>query len=193
MPKEKIIKEQVSRTEEQPLNLHELQLLKDKVYRQVMIYLPGYLLLLAGAFLIYLNAPESFKVIVSRKVRIDEEESSRMWRLAPYVSVFVVVMASIFFGKIYNHSILPLLKDIKQKTKLLVFYKPEKNAMAVFNRYYISAPLHTKRQLQVDSNDFNLITDSDELCLELSRYSLIVLAIKKDSKQIKYQEPVSRL
>ena len=192
MPKEKIIKEQVSYTEEKPLQPAEIQKLKDKVFRLVMLYLPGYLLLLTGAIIIYINAPESYKTVVNPGADFDEEETSRMWKLAPYVSMFVVLMSTIFFGKIYYQSILPILKDLKQKVKLLVFYKPEKNAMAVFSRYYLSVPLFTKRQVQVDNNDFNLISDSDELCLHLSKNSFIVLGIKKDDKEIKYYESVNR-
>ena len=163
-----------------------MQLLRDKVYRQILLYLPGYLLLLTGALIIFLNAPESYKVVVNRSADFDDEETSRMWRLAPYLSLFVVLMATIFFGKIFYQSLLPILKDLKQKVKVLVFYKPQKNAMAVFSRYYVTVPLVTKRQVRVDENDFNLISESDDLCIELSKNSLIVLGIKKDNKEIRY-------
>jgi hypothetical protein len=186
MPREKIIEEQISRTQEQSLLTAEVQLLRDKVYRQILLYLPGYLLLLTGALIIFLNAPESYKVVVNRSADFDDEETSRMWRLAPYLSLFVVLMATIFFGKIFYQSLLPILKDLKQKVKVLVFYKPQKNAMAVFSRYYVTVPLVTKRQVRVDENDFNLISESDDLCIELSKNSLIVLGIKKDNKEIRY-------
>ena len=99
MPKEKLLSQQVSYTEEKPLQPEELQQLKDKLYKQVLTYLPGYALLLAGALIIYLNAPGSYKTVVSRRAEFDEEEVSRMWRLAPYFSLFVAFMATIFFGK----------------------------------------------------------------------------------------------
>jgi len=192
MPKEKLIKERVSHIEEEPLQPVEIQKLKDKVYKQIMLYLPGYLLLLAGAYIIYINAPESYKVVVNRRANFDEEETSRMWRLAPYVSLFVVLMSTIFFGKIYYQSILPLLKDLRHKTKLLGFYKPEKIAMAVFSRYYLSVPLFPMRQIQVDNNDFNTVSETEDLCLQLSKNSLLVLRIKKDDQEIKFFESVSR-
>lgn len=186
MPKEKLIKEQISYTEERPLQPQELQLLKDKVFRQILLYLPGYLLLLGGALIIFMNAPNSFKMVVDHNANLDEEETGRMWRLAPYVSLFVLLMSTIFFGKIYYQSILPILKDIKYKTKTLIFYKPEKNAMSVFNRYYLSTPLFTKRQVQIDDKDFNMISDTDEICLEVSKTSLLILGLKKDDKKINY-------
>ena len=58
--------------------------------------------------------------------------------------------------------------------------------MAVFNRYYLSTPLFSKRQIQIDDKDFNMIADADELCLEVSKSSLIVLGLKKNDKKINY-------
>lgn len=186
MPKEKLIKEQISYTEERPLQSEEIQLLKDKVFRQILLYLPGYLLLLGGALIIFMNAPNSFKMVVDHNANLDDDETERMWRLAPYVSLFVFLMSTIFFGKIFYQSILPILKDIKHKTKTLIFYKPERIPMAVFNRYYLSTPLFTKRQIQIDDKDFHMIAEADELCLEVGKSSLIVLGLKKNDKKINY-------
>jgi hypothetical protein len=185
MPKEKLIKDQISYTEERPLQSGEIQLLKDKIFRQVIIYLPIYILLLGGALILYYDAPMAFKMTVDPS-DLDDEEMTRMWKLGPYIGLFVFIMATIFFGKIFYQSILPIIKDIKHKTKTLVFYKPEKTAMTVFNRYYLSIPLFTKRQIQIDDKDFSSISDSDELCLELSKSSLIVLGLKKNEKKINY-------
>jgi len=184
MPKEKLIKKQVSYTEEQLLKPEEMQQLKDKLYKQVMIYLPGYLLLLTVALIIYLNAPESYKTVVRRAAELDEEEVSRMWRLAPYFSLFVFLMATIFFGKIFYQSILPLIKDINHKAKTLIFYKPQKTAMAFFNRYYISIPLFTKRRIEIEGNDFNSISETEDICLEVSKTSLLILQVKVNDKRI---------
>jgi len=186
MPKEKLIKDQISYTEERQLQPGEIQLLKDKVFRQIIIYLPGYLLLIGGALIIYMNAPNSFKMVVEHTANLDDEETGRMWRLAPYVSLFVLLMSTIFFGKIFYQSILPILKDIKHKTKTLIFYKPEKTAMTLFNRYYLSIPLSTKRQIQIDDKDFNTISDADEICVEVSKSSLLILGLKKNDKNINY-------
>jgi hypothetical protein len=186
MPKEKLIKDRISYIEEAHLQSEEIQLLKDKVFKQIIIYLPGYLLLLGGALIIFMNAPNSFKMVVDHNANLNDDQSERMWRLAPYVSLFVLLMSTIFFGKIFYQSILPILKDIKHQTKTLVFYKPEKIPMAVFSRYYLSTPLFTKRQIQIDDKDFNMISDVDEVCLEVSKSSLLVLALKKNDKKINY-------
>ena len=186
MPKEKLLKQQISFTEEKPLQSEELQQVKDKLYKQVIIYLPGYLLLLAGALIIFLNAPESYRTVVSRRVEIDEEEAGRMWRLSPYFSLFVFLMATIFFGKIFYQSILPLIKDIKHKTKILVFYKPQKTDMGVFNRYYLSTPLFTKRRIEIDANEFNKISETEDVCIEVSTSSMVILKLKANGKQIYY-------
>lgn len=193
MPKEKIIKEQVANIKEELLQPGEIQMLKVKVYKQIILYLPAYLLLLGGAYMLYVNAPGSYKVVVEPSANLDEEETSRMWKLGPYISLFVFVMSTIFFGKIYYQSVLPLLKDLKHKTKLLVFYKPEKIPMAVFNRYYLSVPLFPIKQIQVDNSDFNSISETDELCLQLSKNSLMILGIMNNERNIKYFESIGKL
>lgn len=53
----------------------------------------------------------AFKMVVDPS-DLDDEEMGRMWKLGPYVGVFVFLMATIFFGKIFYQTVLPLLKDI---------------------------------------------------------------------------------
>lgn len=185
MPREKLLKEQISYTEEQQLQPEEIQLLRDKVFRQVIIYLPIYVLFLGGVLILYYNAPMAFKMIVDPS-DLDDEEMTRMLKLGPYIGLFVFLIATIFFGKIFYQFILPLFKDIKDKTKTLIFYKPGKTAMTVFNRYYLSTPLFTKRQIQIDDKDFTIISEDEELCLEVSKSSLVVLGLKQNDKKINY-------
>ena len=185
MPKEKLLHQQVSFTEEKPLQEQELQQLKDKVFRQIIIYLPIYVLFLGVALVLYYDAPMVFKMIVDPS-DLNDEEMARMWKLGPYVGVFVFLMATIFFGKIFYQSILPVIKDIKHKTKTLVFYKPQKTAMAFFNRYYISTPLFAKRSIEIDGNDFNVISDTENVCLEVSKSSLFILHLRVNDKQINF-------
>ena len=185
MPKEKLIKEQISYTEERQLRPTEIQQLKDKIFRQVTIYLPGYLLLIGGAVIIFLNAPGSYKTIVNTSSNLDEDEIARMWKLAPYLSLFVFLMSTIFFIKIFYQSILPIIKDLKHKTKTLVFYKPQKTAMILFKKYYITTPLYKYQQIQVTENDFNNISDNNELCLEIGPNSVFVLRFLNGKKEIK--------
>jgi hypothetical protein len=184
MLKEKLIKEQISYTEEQQLQAKEIQQLKDKVFRQLIIYVPGYLLLIGGAVIIFLNAPGSYKTIVDPSANLDDDEIARMWKLAPYLSLFVFLMSTFFFGKIFYQSILPVLRDIKHKTKTLIFYRPEKTAMALFNKYYITTPLRKYQQIQVNADDFNSISDHNDLCLEVGPNSVFVLRLLNGEKEL---------
>ena len=183
MPKEKLLYQQVSFTEEKPLQTQELQQLKDKVFRHVIIYLPIYLLFLGAALILYHDAVMAFKMVVDPS-DLSDEEMARMWKLGPYIGLFVFLMATIFFGKIFYQTILPLIKDIKHKTKTLVFYKPQKTEMPFFNRYYISTPLFTKRRIEIDGNDFTVISETENICLEISKSSLIILQLKMNDKRI---------
>ena len=184
MPKEELIKAQISYTEEQRLQPKEIQQLKDKVFRQLIIYVPGYLLIVGGAVIIFLNAPGSYKTIVDPSANLGDDEIARMWKLAPYLSLFVFLMSTIFFGKIFYQSILPVLKDIKHKTKTLVFYRPQKTAMALFNKYYITTPLRKYQQIQVNENDFSSISNNNDLCLEIGPNSVFVLRLLNGNKEL---------
>lgn len=186
MATQKLMPDRISRTGEGQLQPDEIKLLKDKVTRQLIIYLPGYLLIAGGALFILIDAAGSFKTIVSPSVNLDEEETGRMAKLAPYFCSFVFLMSTIFFGKIFYQTILPILKDIKQKTKTLIYYTPHKSAMAFFNRYYLSTPLFNNQQVEVSSEAFNSIAEHEEICLEAGKYSLFVLGLKKGDKKIDY-------
>ena len=70
MPKERLIQNQISYTEEKQLQPEVLQLLKEKLFRQILLYLPGYLLLLGGALIIFMNAPTGFKMVVDHNANL---------------------------------------------------------------------------------------------------------------------------
>ncbi len=114
---QKLMPERISRSEELELQPDEVKLLKDKMTRQLIIYLPGYLLIAGGALFILLDPPGSYNTIVDHSANLDDEETGRMWKLAPYFSSFVLLLSTIFFGKIFYQSIFPLLKDIKRKQR----------------------------------------------------------------------------
>jgi len=186
MAGQKLIPERISHTKEQQLQPEEIALLKNKIIRQLIIYLPGYLLLAGGAAFIFFDPPGSYKIVVDRSANLDDDETGRMWELAPYFCSFVFLLSTIFFGKIFYQSIFPILRDIKRKTKTLIYYKPHKTAMSFFNRYYLSTPLFNCQQVEINSNDFNSISESEEICLEVGKVSLFVLGLKKGEKKINY-------
>jgi hypothetical protein len=161
-------------------------LLKDRIRRQLLIYLPGYLLLAGGALFVLLDPPGSYKTVVNGSINLNDDETARMSKLAPYFSAFVLLMSTIFFGRIFYQSILPLIKDIKQKTKTLLYFKPGKSAMAFFNKYYISTPLYQKQLVEVSREDFDSIKEEDELHIGVGSSSMFILGLYKGDKMVTY-------
>ncbi len=58
--------------------------------------------------------------------------------------------------------------------------------MPFFNRYYLSTPLFNFQQIEVKIDDFNSISDSEEICLEVGKTSLLILGLRKADKKINY-------
>ena len=63
---------------------------------------------------------------------------------------------------------------------------PAKNPMAFFNKYYLSTPLFQNQQIEVSREDFDSITDHDELHIEMGPRSTYILRLCNGDKEIKY-------
>ena len=189
MASQKLMPERISYTEIQPLLPEDITLMKDKIFRQLIIYLPGYLLLMGIGIYIWLRGPEvlhdrdSFPL---EPLQIDEETKTNFWTVAPYFCIFLFLLSTIFFGRYYFQSLHPIVKDIKKRKKSLIFYKPKKSAMAFFNRYYLSTPLFEKQQIEVSREDFESIGESDLLCLESGPESNFILSLRNGEKKINF-------
>jgi hypothetical protein len=184
--KETMIFDSVSYTKMEPLTLNEIRLLKNKVVRQLRVYLPGYLLLTAIAIWFLLRGPEVLNDSKSRLQRLDITEDTRalFWVVAPYFSLFLFLLTTIFLVIYYFKSVRPFIKDIKEGKKITVFYRPKKTAMALFNRYYITIPLLANQQIEVNKADFDKINDNDMLCLEMGPASCFLLNLKTKEENI---------
>jgi hypothetical protein len=186
----KLIRERISRTEEKPFLKSDVELLKSKRNKQFLILLSGYLPFIAFGVYILFMGPDSLNTGRHNdprpymKINIDDEEKSRFWTVAPYFLGFMFIMLNIYFTKLYFQSLRPLLKDIKFNKKQLLFFKPEKNPMALFNKYYVSSPLYKYQEIQVNEDDFNGITEYNELCLEIGPNSVFVLRLLNGNKEL---------
>src|ERR1051325_1040700 len=176
--KHELMPERISYTEKEFLTPGEIILLKDKIIKGLIIYVPGYLVLTGiGVYFLWrgpdvLNKRNSFPL---QPLEIDERVISNFWTVAPWFCLFLFLLSTIFLIKYYLQSVHPLVKDIKKKEKLLIFYKPKKTAMAFFSRYYISSPLYNNQQIEVSKPDFDSINEEDLLCLEIGPCSTFLL------------------
>jgi hypothetical protein len=188
----KLMPERISRTEEKPFSKEDLDSLKAKRNKQFLFLLSGYLPFIAFGLYILLMGPNSLNtshnsgIMPYRRIKINDDTKTRFWTVAPYFLGFMFILLNVYFGKLYFQSLRPLLKDIKMGRKQLLFFKPVKNPMAFFNKYYLSTPLYQNQQIEVSREDFNSISDYDELHLEVGPNSTFILRLCNGDKEIKY-------
>lgn len=183
--------ERISHTEEKPLSNEDLELLKTKRNKQLLFLLSGYFPFIVFGIYILLMGPGSLNTgrtsgLWRNKITINENTKSHFWNVAPYFVAFIFILLNIYFGKLYFQSINPLMKDIKENTVQLLFFKPVKNPMAFFNKYYLSTPLYQNQQIEISREDFESINDNDELTLEVGPNSTCIFRLCNGNKEINY-------
>jgi hypothetical protein len=126
--------------------------------------------------------------VSGRKMEFNDDDAQRFHTVAPYIFGFLILMATIYFAKQFFQSIYPLTKDVRERKKSLIYYKPAKSAMPFFNRYYLSTPLYKNQQIEISREDFESIPESNELCLEVGSNSTFILRLRNGEKEIKYYQ-----
>ena len=168
----------------EPLTANEIQVMKNKVVTQLRIYVPGYLILTAIAIWILVEGPPVLRMHRFSTMEINDNTRMLFWTVAPYFSLFLFLLTTILLFIYYFRSVRPFIRDIKSRKKIAIFYKPKKTAMALFNRYYITIPLYSNQQIEVNKADFDRITDEELLCLEMGPSSNFILNLKNKEENI---------
>lgn len=185
--KHELMPDRISYTEKELLAPGEIVLMKDKILKQLIIYVPGYLVLSAIGINFYLRGPGILNQrpsLTLHSVEMNEDTKSRFWEVAPYFCIFLFLLTTIFLVRYYFQSVHPFIKDIRRKEKLLIYYKPHKTEMALFRRYYISTPLYYNQQIEVSKADFESINEGNLLCLEIGPHSTYLLSLRNNGKKI---------
>jgi len=170
---EQVVFDSVSYTKMEKLTASEIASMKNKIIKQLRIYVPGYLVLTGIAIWILLRGPDilnDFQNVRApnlQPLNIDDDMRIRFWTVAPYFALFLLLLTTIFLTIYYLRSIHPFLKDIKKGEKMAIFYKSKKTAMPMFNRYYITIPLYHIQQIEINKSDFDDIDETHLLCLEM--------------------------
>jgi hypothetical protein len=188
--KQELVFDSISYTKMEKLTAGEIVSMKNKVIKQLRVYVPGYLVLTGIAIWILLRGPNVLNDFHYRRapmlkpLTIDENTTTLFWQTAPWFSLFLLLLTTIFLAIYYFRSVRPFIKDIKQKKKIAVFYKPKKTAMTLFNRYYITIPLYSNQQIEINKPDFDGIKEGDLLCLEMGPSSCYLLSLKNNERNI---------
>jgi len=186
---QKIIQERIIKTEEALLSESDRANLTLKRNKQLTYLLSSYIplaLILVYVFINGLAVIYREKKFPYQQHEIDEDDITKFALVAPYVCGFFFLMLTLFFIRFFLQTAAPLIKDIKQNKKLLLYIKPEKTEMAFFNKYYITTPVQKKQQVQIDSEDFNNITGQSDLILEIAPHSQIILRLTNNGKEIRF-------
>jgi hypothetical protein len=188
---QKLMPERISRTEDRPLAKEDVEVLKTRRNKQLLFLLSGYLPFILFGLYILLMGPGSLNTgrgsgMLRHQMTIDEHTKSNFWTVAPWFIGFLFIMLNIYFAKLYFQTLRPLIKDIRENKKQLLFFRPAKSEMAFFNRYYLSTPLYQNQQIEVSREDFASISDNDELCLEVGPHSNCIFRLCHRDKQINY-------
>jgi len=184
---QKLMPERIASTGEATLSNDDLRLLKDKRNRQFLFIIPPYIALLAIGIFNWASGVGGLPHgRVTNPIEYDDENTQQFWTVAPYVFGFFFLMATIYFTKLFVQSVYPLMKDIKNNKKSLIFYTPAKSAMPFFHKYYLSTPLYKNQQVEISREDFESIPDGRELCLEAGPSSVFILRLRNGEKDIRF-------
>lgn len=178
-----LLQDKVSYIDTEPLTPGEIIRMKDKIFKQLIIYVPGYLALTTTSLYVWFGGPEGLNTRTSA-VENDEKYRHLFWTVAPYFCIFMFLLSTIFLTVFYFRSVHPFIKDIRKGKKLLVFYEVKKTAMVLFRRYYISIPLYSNQQIEINKEDFENINEGDLLCLEMGPASTYILKLRNKEKRI---------
>jgi hypothetical protein len=183
----KLLKEKIIKTEEQPLSGTDLSILTAKRNKQLSFLLYSYIPLAAILLYVFIDgiAVISREKFPYQKMEFSDEEEARFHLVAPYVCAFLFLLLTIFFIRFYLQTLAPLIKDVKQKKKLLLHYIPEKTEMAFFNRYYLSSPVVKKQQVEISREDFMSLPQQGNLVIEVLPHSQTILRFTNNGKEIK--------
>jgi hypothetical protein len=95
-------------------------------------------------------------------------------------------MATIYFLRYFAQSVWPLKRDLKNRKKQLIFFKPEKTDMSMFNRYYLSLPISGNQLVELPAADFSMIKEGDFLKLEIGPNSQQIIRLMNGVNEIKF-------
>ncbi|HEY2721949.1 MAG TPA: hypothetical protein VGI82_09490 [Chitinophagaceae bacterium] len=183
--KQQLIFDSISYTKMDDLAAGEIRAMKNKIRKDLRIYVPGYSVLIAIGIYFLLRGPGASSDFHRRIYsEISEQRKILYWQVAPYFSLFLLVLSTIFLAIYYSKSIHPLVLDIKKCKKMAIFYRPKKTAMTLFNRYYITIPLSNNQQIEISRHDFESINEGDLLCLEMGPASFFLLNLRNGEHNI---------
>ena len=163
----------------------DLDYIKKRRDRQLIYLATGYFpivlilmyVLFQGTSLLHIDESKMMDEKLVRKIEV-------LRTVIPYTIGFFFVLLTVYFIHYFFQTALPLIRDVKQKQKMLFYYMPEKTEMSIFHRYFLSTPIYKKQQVEITQEDFHAIPPNHPLILEMSPNSLIILRFRLENREI---------
>lgn len=184
---QKIIEEQIIRTETVPLSEIDLQTLIKRKNDLSLLAISAYISISLICLYIWLSKASSNNVDnKSFRVFFTSSDKEVYQESILYVSIVIFLIVTLFFIKFLLKSLIPLIKDIRGKEKFLIYFFPLKTIDGEPFSYYLSIPLTKIPRIEVSKDEFESLTEKEVLTLETTPFSTFFLSLNKGHKEIKY-------
>ncbi len=181
-----MIQERILKCEQQILSGSDRAFLVAKRNKQLLFLLSAYVPFVLILLYVYLMGPGVLyrDEQIYPKKEVTEDDVTIFNAVAPYTCGFFFLLLTGYFIYQYCKSVAPLIKDLRNNKKNLLYTSIEKSEMAVFNRYYITTPIRKKQMIRVNMEDFYKIRNEDPLVFEVAPRSMTILGVKNNLEDI---------
>ncbi len=180
-----IIEEQIIRIETVPLTKIDLQTLIKRKNDFSFLAISTYIIISSICLYVWLSKPssnnvdnKSFRVFFTNSDKEVFQESIR------YASLIIFLIATFFFLKFIKQSLIPLIKDIRGRQKLMLYFFPIKTIDSEPISYNLSIPLKKLLKVEVSKEEFESFTDKEVLTLETTPFSAFFLSLNKGTLKL---------
>lgn len=125
--------------------------------------------------------------------RLSENSLEKIKTMTPYFYLFVFILIVIYFIYYYNKLIRPVIKDLKEGVKEILYYKPEKYQTPFFAEYFIVTPVLKKSRVKINKDLFDTIQPGSSAAISYSIYSHFIFSIEVGGKEVRFNETNERV
>jgi hypothetical protein len=163
-----------------------LRKIKQKKSRFFLSTLAGFLILIPIGWLYSINNRSTSSGL--RYHRLSEDSIEMMKHLAPYFYLFIFLLIAGYFIYYYYKLLYPYSRDLKEGSKEILYYDPEKYQTPFFAEYYIVTPISKRSRVKISKEIFDAIRPGSTAAISYSIHSHFIFSIEVDEKEIKFNE-----
>ena len=188
----KISQNNFIQSELKPLSTDEKNILK-KIRKKKSIFffstLAGFLLLIPSGWIISINMSGDgyFNTWFS------DDLGNILRKMTPYFYLVVLILILIYFTRYYFQLIHPIIKDLKEGVKEVLYFTPEKYQTPFFAEYFVVTPVAKKQRIRISKELYDTIQQGSSAALKFSIHSQFIFSIDVDGNEIRFNETSDRV